>query len=200
MKLYKISNTELSVYEFNLKEVLNLSELTKNTVAYLDSSNAAHHPTHHHIVSSGYFAHKTSNIFDSLIEETEKRANEIANHLIGDMLVKAKFKVRESWAMKYKKFGYVNNHNHYPYGYSAVFYMLAESTSSIWFNSTEIKTMTGQLLIFHGSLYHMVKPVTPKHTERIVFAMNLYPEFDYSALEETSNHVEKTKQNSFIFS
>lgn len=199
MNTIPIPTSELCVYEFDLSQELDMGSLRQKCLDHVEHFGPKYHQGHQSIKSTGFFAHAVTHDFDELISCIEKRTHEVSNKVSGAIGVRADWRVLETWVMVYKKLGYVHDHGHYPFGYSAVFYVSADNTAPIWFHDVEIKTRTGQLLIFPGYLRHMVKPVTAQHGERIVFACNLYATFDTSILQRNASHSTETNTNNFYF-
>lgn len=171
---------DLFVYEYDINDRIDFAGLKNKAINLSQTINNYSHKLMHNMFMSGYNVHRQTNEFDDLVNVIENITNEKAKTILGNINVEAQFKMLESWIIVYKKFGYVENHNHFPFGYSAVCYISAENTSNIQFHDVEIEAKTGKLLLFPGVLSHKVKPVLPNHSERIVFACNLYPSFDYS--------------------
>lgn len=180
---------DLFVYEYDLSKDLDFESLAQDAYKVKDelSAHKIKHHLMHNLFMSGYLTHHQTSIFSELISIVEKKTNEKSNIVLSNVAVKAKFKLLESWLVIYDKYGYVENHNHFPFGYSFVCYISAKNTSSICFHDIEISPSTGKFLLFPGVLSHRIKPVLPSHGERIVFAGNLYPTFDYSFFENLAD-------------
>lgn len=194
-----IPNTDLCVYEFNLSNEIDFKDIRNKCIYHIEKYESKFHPGHERIKSTGFFSHAVTDDFNELINLIENKTNDLSTGIIGHSAIKAKWKILETWVMIYKKLGLVNNHSHYKFGLSSVCYVSAENTASIWFHDVEIKTKTGQLLVFPGILKHRVNPVTINHSERIVFAANLYPTLDTSILERNAKHSKETMTNNFYF-
>lgn len=181
------SSNDLFVYEYDLSNELNFTVLTNNAKKIQSVIDNYEHRRIHNAYMSGYSLHTQTNEFDTLISLIESKANELASNLLSGINIKASFKILESWIMSYNKMGYMEKHNHFPFGYSSVCYLSAEDTASIHFHDLIITPSTGKLLIFPGLLSHKVATVLPRHTERIAFVSNIYPTFDYSYFEQLNN-------------
>lgn len=199
MITHPITTSELCVYEFDLSKELDFVKLRENCINHVENYGPKYHPGHSSIKSSGFFTHAVTHEFDNLIKIIEEKTNMVSDQLSGVSGVKAHWSVLETWVLLYKKLGYVHDHNHYPFGFSAVCYVSAENTAPIWFHDKEIQTKTGQLLIFPGYVKHRVKPLKPNHSERIVFASNLYATFDTSILQRNASYGTTTNSNNFYF-
>jgi len=170
----------LFVYEYNCNEYINAGELVKSFNDFSTKHVSHHHKLMHNCYVSGYDLHKKTKSFDKLLNHIENITNEITNTLIKNTPISVEYKILEAWVASYSKYGYQQEHSHFPFGYSAIYYILAENTSNIEFSDLVIKPYTGMLLLFPGILKHKVMPVLSHHSERIVLACNLYPTFNYS--------------------
>jgi len=93
---------------------------------------------------------------------------------------KNKFNLIDSWVSIYKKYGYVDFHNHYPADLSGVFYLqlppldnrihIHNSYDPSEFNRFKIEE--GDIILFKGNQYHSTPPNFSK-IKKIVIAFNL---------------------------
>ena len=182
------NSDDLFVYEYDISNELNFEELRTACLEYKQSHPNHKHKKLHNAFMSGFNLHRETDKFKTLIQLIEQKTQEHIDPVVKDIGIKAKFVVQESWIVMYNKFGFVENHGHFPFGYSAVCYITANNTSNIQFHDIELTPKQGMLLLFPGGLSHKVKPVTIHHGERITFACNLYPNFEYTNFEKLNKH------------
>lgn len=182
MKAHKLENKDSYVFEFDLTGKIDCNK-TRNDIVQFRKDHPRPRKSTINSWHSGFFTHRDTDIFNPLINLVEESANSIGKILIEMSVVDISFKVKESWAIIYDKYGYTEEHMHHPLCFSSVFYASADNCASIKFGDYEIETKTGMLLIFPGYLKHSVPAKLPKHSERIAYVSNLYPEMNFDRLE-----------------
>jgi len=189
MITHALSNKDLPIFEFDVSKEIDLSEVKQIIIDYKKTFKMSRVSTASGWHSS-FFTHLKDPKFQPLVQFIERKMNsKVSPSILKNTFIKANWTVLESWAVTYDKFTYVDNHNHFDLGYSAVCYISAENCSSIYFNDYEIVPVTGKLLFFPGCLKHRVAPNLPRHGERISFSCNLYPVYDYTHMEAFSRSV-----------
>jgi hypothetical protein len=172
MKTHVIQNQDLSVFEFDISDLLDFPKLVeaideyKNNYPQFWNTNKA-------TWQSDRALHRKTTAFDKLISIIEEKTSLIVNDSKHRLQVIPK--VEDSWVIVYTKMSYVTPHRHHKWGYSAVCYIEAECPSPIEFNTTELIPETGKLFIFSGLLTHSVRPMLQNNKKRISFICNLYP-------------------------
>lgn len=167
-KTYNVQvNRTASVNVFDLRHEIDADLISKNVLEFKEQfpeSNSSNVIGWH----SGYFSHKQSNSFDTLISIVEEKTRSVVND--DDFNIS----VVQAWAIVYEKNNAAVKHNHSDTLYSAVYYASAKPNSSpIKFEGgLTIMPESGMLLIFPGWLFHEVPAMRFDH-QRIAVAFNL---------------------------
>lgn len=173
-----------NIYQFDLLEIdpdivaknirLLLAEQPKR-----DENNAVHKGFH--LFQTDIFTKENNHLFDDLIQVIENKVIQILEdeslHYKNN-LANIKPVVETFWCIMYKKGDKADWHRHQNiYCYQAVYYPEdSEDISPIVFEDSygikEIRPKKGSLIIFDGTIKHMVPTIT-SDKERLVFASNL---------------------------
>jgi len=115
--------------------------------------------------------------------ELEKEIASIINYLPeifnpnDDTFRLLSMEIEHMWGMVYKKNDYTNIHNHWPSVWSGTFYLdiPTDYAGTLVFPELEhsIEPITGQLVIFNGSLLHGVKTIRSS-SERLAVSFNYH--------------------------
>lgn len=174
---------EIPVFEFDISDSLDFAKLRESVLEYKanfkNSRSSSIHAWH-----SGFHTHLKTPAFNELIQVIEAKATEMVDHFNDSIGSPVTLNVVEAWVAHYQLFNFTEEHNHHQFCYSAVCYISANDCAPIKFGQVEVPVQTGKLLFFPGFLDHSVPPKKPSHGERIVFACNLYPSFDFSNLDK----------------
>ena len=113
--------------------------------------------------------------------ELEKEIASIINYLPeifnpnDDTFRLLSMEIEHMWGMVYKKDDYTNIHNHWPSVWSGSFYLdiPTDYAGTLFFPELDhnIEPITGQLVIFNGSLLHGVRTIQ-SNSERLAVSFN----------------------------
>lgn len=173
-----------NIYQFDLLEI-DPNIVAKNIRSLLaeqprrDENTAVHKGFH--LFQTDIFTKETNHLFDDLIQVIENKVIEVLEDEslhYKTKLVNITPVVETFWCIMYKKGDKADWHRHQNiYCYQAVYYPEdSEDISPIVFEDLhgfkEIRPKKGSLIIFDGTIKHMV-PEIISEKERLVFASNL---------------------------
>ena len=119
---------------------------------------------------SDYLTHETTDVFDPLIKIVINACNNITSEYYHTDLINGyHFIVNNLWLAMYKKNDYTIQHDHFLSLFSACYYVdVKDNCSPMVFVGTDkeisIQPENGMLLIWNGSIPHMVAPTKKKRT------------------------------------
>ena len=118
---------------------------------------------------TGYNAHKTTDVFNQVINATLASCSEMSNTLFKALPTgKYKLVVENLWLAMYEKSDYTAIHTHFPASFAACYYVdVEDDCSPITFGAHDelsIQPENGMLLVWLALLPHRVAPTKKKRT------------------------------------
>ena len=155
----------LPIFQYSFPQVI-----TKKTCKEYRKSFPQSNTSNVNAWHSDYLTHETTDVFDPLIKIVINACNDITNEYYHTNLINGyHYTVNNLWLAMYKKNEYTQRHDHFLSLFSACYYVdVKDNSSPITFvgenDEINIQPENGMLLIWHGSIPHMVAPTKNKRT------------------------------------
>tara|TARA_B100000131_G_scaffold258378_1_gene253641 strand:- start:37 stop:561 length:525 start_codon:yes stop_codon:yes gene_type:complete len=164
-------NLVLPLYKYSFPQLIT-KQVCKDYRKSFPQSNKTNVQAWH----SNYNTHKTTNVFDPLIDVTLHMCYDISIGFFNCHIKKeGRFVVDSLWLAMYEKNDHTIIHHHFPFQFAACYYVdVNDDSSPITFgvnnDTVSIQPETGMLLIWNGIIPHMVAPT---EKERTCICMNI---------------------------
>ena len=164
-------NLILPIYKYSFPQLIT-KQVCEQYKSNFPRSNTSNVKAWH----SDYFSHKKTDVFKPLIDVTLSKCYDISDQFLGtDITHDSRFFVENLWVAMYEKNDHTLPHHHFPYHFSACYYVdVNDDSSPITYGvddiTTSIQPENGMLLIWLGILPHKVAPT---NTERTCICMNM---------------------------
>ena len=164
-----VLSCDLPIFSYSFPQVI-----TKKTCKEYRKSFPQSNTSNVQAWHSGYNTHKTTDVFDPLIDVTVDACNNISREWFNTPIVNPFFYSMDNlWLTMYDKGDYTKLHAHFPATFSACYYVdVQDKCSPITFgdhivphkNALHIQPENGMLLVWIGMIPHKVAQTNSKRT------------------------------------
>ena len=155
----------LPIFKYSFPQVITKKTCKQYRKSFPQSNNSNVQAWH-----SDYLTHEKTDVFAPLIKLTIDTCNSISDDVFKSPIrLPYHYSVDNLWVAMYEHNDYTMKHDHFPSVFSACYYVdVKDNCSPIVFIGSDkeisIQPKTGMLLIWNGTIPHMVAPTKKKRT------------------------------------